>query len=142
MPSDEPSVPQGRLDVTALQTMGRRADSHPLVESWQFRPDSLSPRHLEIQLDPSAYPAGVTDARLDVRWFTTDDYSLHYIETRGDDSYQCRWDRHPKPDASRIHFHPPPDAGTAEDSSLNVHHLDVLFSVLDWISERVERLHE
>lgn len=131
MPSDEPSVPQGRLDITALQTVGRRADSHPLAESWQFRPDSFSPRYLEIQLDPSAYPADVTDARLDVRWFTTDDYSLHYIETHGDDSYQCRWDRHPKPDASRIHFHPPPDAGPAEDSSLNAHHLDVLFSVLN-----------
>ena len=37
---------------------------------------------MEIQLDPSAYPADVTDARIDVRWFTTDDYSLHYIETR------------------------------------------------------------
>ena len=142
MPSDEQSVPQGRLDVTVLQTMGRRANSHPLVASWQCRPDSLSPRHMEIQLDLSAYPAGVTEARFDVRWFTTDDYSLHYVEMRDNGSYQCRWDRHPKPDVSRTHFHPPPDAGTAEGSSLSLHHLDVLFTVLDWVSERVEQLHE
>lgn len=51
-------------------------DSHPLVASGQFRPDGLPARHMEIRLDPSAYPATVTEGRLDVRWFTTDDYSL------------------------------------------------------------------
>ncbi|WP_435176534.1 hypothetical protein [Halorussus sp. AFM4] len=66
----------------------------------------------------------------------------YYVEDRGGEQYRCRWDRHPKTDAPRTHFHPPPDAGAAEDSPLGTHHLDVLFAILDWVSERVEHLHE
>jgi hypothetical protein len=132
----------GELDVPTLRTIGRRADTHPLVESWQFDPSSAAPRMVQLRIDAEAYPAAVDAVRLDVRWFTTDDYSFHYVERRSDDRYQCRWDRHPKSDAPRTHFHPPPDAGTAEESPLDAHFLDVLFTVLDWTSERVERLHE
>jgi hypothetical protein len=138
---DDDPTPQGRLDSTTLHTMGSRSESHPLVASWQLQPNGLSPRHLEIRLDASAYPSGVDGARLDVHWFVTDDYYLHYVETRGDDHYQCRWDRHPKTDASRTHFHPPPNAGPAEESSLDPHHLGVLFTVLEWVSSRVRSLH-
>lgn len=140
-PDDDPPS-TGPLDVPTLQTIGRQAASHPLVESWRLAPSSASPRVLEIRIDVSTYPRDVDSARLDVHWFTTDDYYFHYAEARGSDRYQCRWDRHPKTDAQRTHFHPPPDAGPAEASSLDGHHLDVLFTVLDWISERVERLHE
>ena len=140
-PPEGGDSPQGRLDSTTLRTMGSRAESHPLVESWQFQPNSLSPRQLELQLDSSAYPSDVAEARLEIHWFVTDDYYLHYIETRGDEYYQCRWDRHPKTDAPRTHFHPPPDAGAAEESPLNPHHLDILFTVLDWVRERVHHLH-
>ncbi|GAD53896.1 hypothetical protein MBEHAL_2656 [Halarchaeum acidiphilum MH1-52-1] len=83
----------------------------------------------------------VDAVRLEIHWFDTDDYYVHYIETRGDASYQCRWDRHPKTDAPRSHFHPPPDAGAAVASSLGTHALEVLFTVLDWVSDRVETLH-
>ncbi|WP_135853689.1 hypothetical protein [Halorussus salinus] len=135
------SASTGELDVPTLRTLGRRAASHPLVASWELRPTSSSPRELELRFDASGYPRAVDDVRLDVHWFTTDDYYFHYVETRGDDRYQCRWDRHPKTDAPRAHFHPPPDAGTAMESPLGTHHLDVLFTVLDWIRERVESLH-
>lgn len=141
-PRDGDIAPSGELDVPTLRILGRRATDHPLVASWRFTPSSASPRTLELRIDASAYPTAVDAARLDVHWFTTDDYYVHYIETRGDGEYQCRWDRHPKTDAPRTHFHPPPDAGPAEDSPLDSHHLDVLFTVLDWIGERVERLHE
>ena len=138
------TLPGGRLDVPTLRTIARRAESHPLVGGWTFEPSSVSPRHLELPLVASAYPRPVTAARIDLRWFTTDDYSVHYVETRTDrsDPYQCRWDRHPKTTAPRTHFHPPPDAGEAELSSMGSHHLDVLFSVLDWIRDRVDTLRD
>lgn len=134
-------TPQGRLDRTTLRTLGQRAVTHPLVRSWRFQPDSLSPRQVELRLDDGAYPPRVDAARIELHWFVGGDYYVHYIETGGDDSFQCRWDRHPKTDAPRSHFHPPPDAGSAEPSPLGSHHLDVLFTVLDWVSERVEHLH-
>jgi hypothetical protein len=141
-PRSEEQIPVGRLDVPTLQTLAQRAVSHPLVDDWTFDPTSVSPRFLSLHLGASAYPADVTEARIDVRWFVTGDYSFHYLEQREceSDPYQCRWDRHPKTTAPRMHFHPPPNAGSAEPSSLEPHHLDVLFTVLDWVSERVERI--
>ena len=132
----------GRLDRTTMRALGRRAVTNPLVDEWTFEPDSLSPRSLRIALDADAYPNAVEAARIDVHWFVTDEYYLHYLETRGDSRYQCRWDRHPKTNTSITHFHPPPDAGDPEPASTGDHHLAVLFTVLDWVSDRVARLHD
>lgn len=140
-PHEDDSPPDGVLDVTTLRTVGQRAASHPLVESWAFTPSNASPRTLEIHLAPDAYPTETDAVRLDVHWFRSGDYYVHYVETAGEERYQCRWDRHPKTNAPRAHFHPPPDAGDAVDARLGTHPLDVLFTVLDWVSERVESLH-
>ena len=130
----------GRLDQSTMQMIGRRAQSHRLVESWEFVPDELSPRSVEISLHPTLYPQSVTTARIQIHWFVTGDYYVHYIESLEETQYQCRWDRHPKTNAPRTHFHPPPDAGEAVDSHIGTHPLAVLFAVLDWISERIEQL--
>lgn len=140
-PDDSPGGP---LDVPTLEVMGRRSTSHGLVDDWAFQPDGISPRRLEICLDPDRYPAPVDTARLDVGWYEGDEYTVHYVESRGENRWQCRWDRHPKPDAPRAHFHPSPDAsGDVESAPLeDAHHLAVLFSVLDWVAERVKTLRE
>lgn len=134
----------GPLDVATLEVLGERANSHPLVDEWAFRPDAMSPRRLELSLDAGRYPPPVEAARLDVRWFEGGDYTVQYLERRDDDIWQCRWDRHPKPGEPREHFHPPPEAAsTVEPSNLEAtHHLDVLFAVLDWVTERITQLHE
>ena len=133
----------GPLDVPTLDAMAQRATTHPLVDGWAFQPDSVSPRRLELLLNDEQYPSPVEKAQLDVRWFEGGDYTVQYLETRGEDIWQCRWDRHPKPGAPRVHFYPRPDAATSvEPSTLqSTHHLGVLFGVLDWLTERVERLH-
>lgn len=132
------------LDVVTLTVLAQRAGPHPLVDGWAFQPDDISPRRLELQLDDDQYPPSVDAVRLDVRWYEGGDYTVHYLETHGDDIWQCRWDRHPKPGDPTEHFHPPPDAsGTVEPSGLQAsHHLGVLFGVLDWIAERIWHLHD
>jgi len=133
----------GPLDVPTLEVLGRRARSHPLVIGWSFQPDAMSSRRLEVELDAGQYPEIVTTARLDVRWFEGGAYTIHYLESRGEDTWQCRWDRHPKPDGPTAHRHPPPDASAdVVEADLGDHHLAVLFSVLDWVEARVETLHE
>jgi hypothetical protein len=132
----------GPLDVATLDLLARRAGTHPLVETWAFEPDAVSPRRLRLTLDDGAYPVPVASARLDVRWFVGGDYTFHYLEVRDAGRWECHWDRHSKTDAPNEHHHPPPDAGTAERSPLDAdHHLDALFAVLDRITDRVERLH-
>lgn len=135
--------PGGPLDVATLEVLARRAGEHPIVDGWELRPDAVSPRRLELRLDDGQYPASVEAARIDVRWFEGGDYAVHYLERRGEDTWQCRWDRHPKPGAPGAHFHPPPDAAPeVEPSGFGAtHHLDVLFAVLDWVGGRIERIH-
>ena len=134
----------GPLDVATLEVVAGRVSTHPLVDGWALRPDALSPRRLEVHLDVDLYPGAVESTRLDVRWFEGGDYTVHYLETWDDQTWQCRWDRHPKPGGPTEHFHPPPDAGQdIEPSELGAtHHLDVVFTVLEWVSERIERLHD
>jgi len=134
----------GPLDVPTLDVIAQRAVTHSLVDGWAFQPDSMSPRRLELHIDENQYPSPIRGPRLDVRWFEGGDYSVHYLETRDDDIWQCRWDRHPKPGAPKAHFHPPPDAASdVVNSTLQAtHHLGVLFGVLDWITERIEQLHD
>ncbi len=131
--------PSGPLDVTTLEAFARRATTHPLVTTWVFRPDSISPRVLELELDAGQYPDCVRAARLDVRWFVGDDYTIHYLENTEETRYECRWDRHPKPDAPRAHYHPPPDAASAVEPSRidGETYLGVCFHVLEWVETRV-----
>jgi hypothetical protein len=70
----------GALDVPTLEVLARRADTHPLVDSWTFEPDALSPRTLVIRFDLAQYPSAVESARLDVRWFEGGDYTFHYVD--------------------------------------------------------------
>ena len=137
MPDNEDSrsgdpIPAGHLDMPPLQTLAQRAATHSLVDNWAFNPSSVSPRLLQRFLTESAYPTDVTAACIDVRWFVTGNYSFHYLEKRDGETelYQCRWDRHPKSTAPQTHFHPTPDVGDAKPSSLDPHHIDVLFAVL------------
>lgn len=138
-----PEGPSGPLDIPTLTALAQRATSHSLISGWQFRPDSISPRVLELQVDSKQYPSTVHDVRVDVRWFEGGDYSIHYLELSTDRTWQCRWDRHPKPNAPKEHFHPPPTAeNTVGSSPLDAdHHLGILFAVLDWIDERVREHH-
>jgi hypothetical protein len=140
-PDDSPGGP---LDVPTLEALGRRASSHDLVTDWPFHPDSVSPRRSALRLDTDQFPDAVDGARIDVGWYEGGEYTFHYVESRDGERWQCRWDRHRKPDAPLAHFHPPPDASSpVEPSSIDdSHHLGALFDVLDWIAERISTLHE
>lgn len=87
------------------------------------------------------YPDRVQGATLQVRWYTNDDFAIHYREVHEDDEWECRWDRHPNPHNARDHFHPPPDAPTpGEDASWPSDYRDVTGEVLDEIEERIADL--
>jgi hypothetical protein len=96
--------------------------------------------HLELRtvLSDTYYPAAVKRAMLSVRWYTNDDFKIHYREVRGDD-WQCRWDRHPNPHNTHGHFHQPPDAKTpGKDASWPDDYREVLSLVLDEIERRID----
>jgi hypothetical protein len=99
--------------------------------------------HLElrIELSDAYYPDDVREASLSIRWYTNDDFALHYRERREDSDWECRWDRHPNPHNSREHFHPPPDAATpGEDVSWPADYREVTRLVLGEVEDRIADL--
>lgn len=85
----------------------------------------------------------VEEAILTVRWYTNDDFKIHYQEDHGDSAWKCRWDRHPNPHNTRDHFHAPPDALTpGEDATWPSDYRDVLAIVLSEIERRITDLWE
>ena len=98
----------GLLDFPTHEVLAQRAITYPLVPTWESRPDPISPRVLELQLDRTRYPSVVCEVRIDVRWFVGGDYTVHYLEIREEETWQCQWDRDPKPEAPRSKVDPDP----------------------------------
>lgn len=99
--------------------------------------------HLELRavFADDYYPAGITETTLFVRWYTNDDFTIHYREHHDDGDWECRWDRHPNPHNTRDHFHPPPDAATqGDDETWPDDYRDVIGLVLDEIEARIHAL--
>lgn len=99
--------------------------------------------HLELRatVASSYYPETVDEATLTVRWYTNDDFKIHYREVHPEQTWECRWDRHANPHNSRNHFHPPPAVPTpGDDASWPVDHRDVLRLVLTEVEQRIVEL--
>jgi len=132
----------GPPDRQTLRLLERTLASDALVATTEFEPDPYEPRSLRAVLDADRYPDPVTAARVDVRWFTTGDFSIHYVEQRRDgDAWECRWDRHPNAHDARLHFHEPPTGTEISPLDLpSLHPLEVYSTAFEAIERRVESL--
>lgn len=132
----------GPPDRQTLRLLERQLIADPLVAETRFEPDAYEPRLLRALLDAGRYPDSVTAARVDIRSFTTGDFSMHYFEERGgDSSWECRWDRHPNAHNARLHFHKPPTGTEISDLEIaSLHPLDVYSTVFEAIEQRIESL--
>ncbi len=132
----------GPPDRQTLRLLERHLAGESLVDETAFEPRTHEPRLLGVVLDAGQYPESTVSARIDVRWFTTGDFSFHYLETASDGSqWECRWDRHPNAHNSRLHFHEPPHGTAVADLSLSsLHPLAVFSTVWGAIEQRVENL--
>lgn len=141
-PADATPGSTGPPDRQTLRLLERHFTSESLVIETAFDPDGYEPRRLRVRLDAGRYPEPVAAVRLDVRWFTTSDFSIHYVEEHGDErQWECRWDRHPNTLNDRLHFHQPPDSAEITDLSLpSLHPLEVYSTVLTAVEHRIESL--
>lgn len=141
-PADSPPDSTGPPDRQTLRLLERHLASDSLVAQTAFDPDSYEPRYLTALLELDRYPDAIAAARLDVRWFTTGDFSFHYIEAHDDGGrWECRWDRHPNTHDARLHFHQPPTATETTALDLpSLHPLEVYSTVLTAIEQRLEGL--
>jgi hypothetical protein len=143
MPDDETPGKTGPIDAEVLRRIARRLKTSARFSTVVFRPGS-APNAVVADYDTGYFPSAVDRASLRIRWFETDDFSVHYSEQYQDGTkWECRWDRHPNDHNSRAHFHPPPDAVTpGRDAAYPVDWRDVLTRVLTELDERVQSLWE
>ena len=141
-PGDSPPSTTGPPDRQILRLLERHLSSDTLVMDTAIEPNPHEPRVLHASFDSNQYPTPIDSVRLDVRWYESGDFSLHYVEDRQDEGqWECRWDRRPNEHNARLHFHHPPDATRVTDLSLpSVHPLDVYSTVATAIEQRVQRL--
>ena len=104
----------------------------------QTQPE-YAPNAVVADYDLGYFPSGVTRAYLRIRWFETDDFSIHYSEQyRTGNEWECRWDCHPNDHNIREHFHQPPDASTpGEDADYSDDWRHVLTTVLTDLDGRI-----
>lgn len=141
-PGDSGPDSTGPPDRQTLRLLERHLGSDRLVAETAFNPDPYEPRLLYALLDAGRYPDSIPAARLDIRWFTTSDFSIHYVEEHDDGGqWECRWDRHPNRHNTRLHFHQPPAAAEITDLSLaSLHPLEIYSRVLTAVEQRLETL--
>jgi hypothetical protein len=107
----------GTIYLPALQRVRTLwLELEPLVTETGYD-DPLDPTELRIELRDGLGDAD--SARFDIQWSILDNYSFHYVDSA---TVNWRFDRHPNTHSPDRHFHPPPDASTAdaEPSSIQV----------------------
>jgi len=141
MPDDEFAGETGPIDTDVLRRIARRLDTSDRFVEVLYRPEAAS-NAVVAEYDTAYFPAAIERASLQIQWFETDDFSIHYSEQYRDaTNWECRWDRHPNDHNTRSHYHPPPDATKpGEDASYAVDWRDVLTQVLTELDEHVQAL--
>jgi len=140
MPNKQNGPPStGPIDTEILARIAPHLSRSARFDNIQTRPE-YAPNAVVADYDLGYFPGGVTRAYLRIRWFETDDFSIHYSEQyRTGNSWECRWDRHPNDHNTREHFHPPPDAPTpGEDEDYPDEWRDVLATVLTRLDTRIK----
>lgn len=139
VPSDENRGNSAPIDRPILESIRDRFEMTRQVETATIEDDGHLA--LRIRFSDDFYPEAVTRATLSVRWYTNDDFMIHYREARTDDDWECRWDRHHNSHGYRDHFHPSPNAKTpALDESWPNDYREMLSQVLNEIEERIAEL--
>ena len=140
MPDTSAGPPStGPIDTEVLDRIAAHLARSACFDDVQSRPPYAASAVI-ADYDLGYFPNGVARAYLRIRWFETDDFSIHYSERyQTGNSWECRWDRHPNDHNTREHFHPLPEAPTpGEDEDYPDQWRDVLATVLISLDDRIE----
>jgi hypothetical protein len=144
MPNNGTESPRrGPIDTAILDRIAAHLARSDRFETIETRP-TYAPNAVVADYDLGYFPSGIRRAYLRIRWFETDDFSIHYSEQyQSEDSWECRWDRHPNDHNTREHVHQPPDASTPGiDYEYPDDWQNVLTTVLSRLDDRIKAFWE
>ena len=132
---DSPEIDRG-----VLETIRDRLRTAPQIDAAEIVVAD-GQTTLKAPLTAAATPRAIERRFLDVRWYTNDDFRIHYQEDWEAQTWCQRWDRHPNAHNSQDHFHPPPNATTpGEDRAWPAAFQAVLKLVVNDVRTRTETL--
>jgi len=132
---DSPEIDRG-----VLETIRDRLRTAPQIDAAEIVVADGQTK-LKAPLTAAATPRAIERRFLDVRWYTNDDFRIHYQEDWEAQTWCQRWDRHPNAHNSQDHFHPPPNATTpGEDRAWPTAFQAVLELVVNDVRTRTETL--
>lgn len=131
------------IDTDVLDRIGGYLSGSERFSDVEVRPKE-SPNSVIAEYNLGYFPSHIQTAYIQIRWYKTDDFNVHYREQHNnDDTWECRWDRHPNSHNTRDHFHPPPVAEKpGEDADFSNDWREVLTLVIDELDSRVRSFWE
>lgn len=141
--SDPDDRDVGPIDADVLDRIESYLAGSDRFSDVEFRP-TPAPNSIRAEYDLGYVPPAVTRASLEIRWYETDDFTVHYSERYSDgQQYECRWDKHPNNHNTRDHFHPPPAAEQpGVDDDFPQDWRDVMALVVDELDTRIQSFWE
>jgi hypothetical protein len=126
----------GPIDFDRLELIRERLTTDDRFTEIGEQP-AFAPDRLVCRYDRRLYPDRVQSARLEIVWFETGDFSLHYHEAHETGAFDHRWDRHPSGHNTRDHIYLGPEAPTpGDDTTHPTDWRDILSAVLSEIEAR------
>jgi hypothetical protein len=126
----------GPIDFDRLELIRERLTTDDRFTEIGEQP-AFAPERLVCRYDRRLYPDRVQSARLEIVWFETGDFSLHYHEAHETGAFDHRWDRHPSGHNTRDHIYLGPEAPTpGDDTTHPTDWRDILSAVLSEIEAR------
>lgn len=129
----------GPIDFDVLNRIEKYLAGSQRFSTVDFRPE-YAPNAVVAEFELGYFLSNIERASIRIRWYETDDFTIHYSEHYSDRSlWECRWDRHPNDHNTRDHFHPPPSAETpGEDANFPWDWRDVMTLVLNELDARIK----
>lgn len=140
---DGSSPETGAIDYDVLDRIGKYLDRSERFGDVSYQLE-YAPNSIVAEFDRGFFPPRIKQASLQIRWYDTEDFNIHYQEQYGEgESWECRWDRHPNEHNSRDHFHPPPEAGKpGDDEAFPSGWRDVMTVVVSELDQRIQSFWE
>jgi hypothetical protein len=96
MPEDTSSPTRVPIDTDLLDQIAAHLARSDRFDDIQTRPE-YAPNAVVADYNLGYFPGGITRASLRIRWFKTDNFSIHYAEQYWTgNSWDCRWDPAPE----------------------------------------------
>jgi hypothetical protein len=123
--------PAYRPDRHTLRVIKWLLDDDSAISQTTFEPSKHHPRLIRAQFDEEIHASTLRSVEMEIRWFTSGNYTIHFFKKGDHVEWCCRWERYHVDGTLQDCFCPPPDAQTCElMSGFPRHPIQVILTII------------